>query len=44
MIKRDFYINRLIHNYPNKYYYTDISLRNARLNYRQYDQWNCFDE
>ena len=23
--------------YPNKYYYTDISLRNARLNYRQYD-------
>jgi len=24
-------------NYPNKYYYTDIGLRNARLNYRQYD-------
>lgn len=23
--------------YPNKYYYTDIGLRNARLNYRQYD-------
>ena len=22
--------------YPNKYYYTDIGLRNARLNYRQY--------
>lgn len=24
-------------NYPNKYYYTDIGLRNARLSYRQYD-------
>ena len=23
--------------HPNKYYYTDIGLRNARLNYRQYD-------
>ena len=23
-------------NYPNKYYYTDVGLRNARLNYRQY--------
>ena len=23
--------------YPNKYYYADIGLRNARLNYRQYD-------
>ncbi len=23
--------------YPNKYYYNDIGLRNARLNYRQYD-------
>lgn len=24
-------------NYPNKYYYSDIGLRNARLNYRQFD-------
>lgn len=24
-------------NYPNKYYYCDMGLRNARLNYRQYD-------
>ncbi len=24
-------------NFPNKYYYSDIGLRNARLNYRQYD-------
>ena len=24
-------------NYPNKYYYIDRGLRNARLNYRQYD-------
>lgn len=24
-------------SYPDKYYYTDIGLRNARLNYRQYD-------
>ncbi len=23
--------------YPNKYYYTDLGLRNVRLNYRQYD-------
>jgi len=23
--------------HPNKYYYTDIDLRNARLNYRQYN-------
>ena len=23
--------------YPNKHYYTDVGLRNARLNYRQYD-------
>ena len=23
--------------HPNKYYYTDVGLRNARLNYRQYD-------
>ena len=23
--------------YPNKYYYADVGLRNARLNYRQYD-------
>lgn len=23
--------------YPNKYYYTDVGLRNARVNYRQYD-------
>ena len=31
-VKGKFYFN-----YPNKYYYTDIGLRNARLNYRQYD-------
>jgi hypothetical protein len=24
-------------SYPNKYYYVDMGLRNARLNYRQYD-------
>lgn len=24
-------------DYPNKYYYTDMGLRNARLNYRQFD-------
>ena len=24
-------------NYPNKYYYVDMGLRNARLNWRQYD-------
>ena len=24
-------------HYPSKYYYTDVGLRNARLNYRQYD-------
>ena len=30
-------------NYPNKYYYTDIGLRNARLNYRQYDPGHMMD-
>lgn len=29
--------------YPNKYYYTDIGLRNARLNYRQYDSGNIME-
>lgn len=29
--------------YPNKYYYTDIGLRNARLNYRQYDQGHIME-
>ncbi len=28
---------KLYFKYPNKYYYTDIGLRNARLNYRQFD-------
>lgn len=28
---------KMYFHYPNKYYYTDIGLRNARLNYRQYD-------
>lgn len=30
-------------NYPNKYYYTDIGLRNARLNYRQYDSGHIME-
>ncbi|MBE7025715.1 MAG: ATP-binding protein [Ruminococcaceae bacterium] len=30
-------------NYPNKYYYTDIGLRNARLNYRQFDQGHIME-
>ena len=30
-------------NYPNKYYYTDIGLRNARLNYRQYDSGHMME-
>lgn len=29
--------------YPNKYYYTDIGLRNARLNYRQYDEGHIME-
>ncbi len=28
---------KMYFDYPNKYYYTDIGLRNARLNYRQFD-------
>ena len=28
---------RTYFSYPNKYYYIDTGLRNARLNYRQYD-------
>ena len=30
-------------NYPNKYYYYDIGLRNARLNYRQFDQGHIME-
>lgn len=29
--------------YPNKYYYTDIGLRNSRLNYRQNDQGHIME-
>lgn len=29
--------------YPNKYYYADMGLRNARLNYRQYDQGHLME-
>lgn len=37
MAKRYDVKGRTYFKYPNKYYYTDIGLRNARLNYRQYD-------
>ena len=30
-------------NYPNKYYYTDLGLRNARLNFRQFDQGHILE-
>lgn len=30
-------------NYPNKYYYTDIGLRNIRLNFRQFDQGHIME-
>lgn len=30
-------------NYPNKYYYTDLGLRNARLNWRQYDSGHIME-
>lgn len=30
-------------SYPNKYYYLDTGLRNARLNYRQYDPGNLME-
>lgn len=30
-------------NYPNKYYYSDIGLRNARLNHRQFDQGHIME-
>ena len=29
--------------FPNKYYYVDTGLRNARLNYRQYDQGHLME-
>ncbi len=29
--------------YPNKYYYTDTGLRNARLNFRQYDKGHLME-
>ncbi|WP_315004907.1 ATP-binding protein [uncultured Selenomonas sp.] len=37
MVRRYDVKGKTYFNYPNKYYYTDIGLRNARLNYRQYD-------
>lgn len=37
MAKRYDVKGKLYFNYPNKYYYVDVGLRNARLNYRQYD-------
>ena len=37
MAKRSDVKGKTYFKYPNKYYYTDIGLRNARLNYRQYD-------
>ena len=37
MAKRYDVTGKTYFKYPNKYYYTDIGLRNARLNYRQYD-------
>ena len=37
MAKRSDVKEKTYFKYPNKYYYTDIGLRNARLNYRQYD-------
>jgi len=30
-------------SYPNKYYYSDIGLRNARLNYRQFDKGHIME-
>jgi len=30
-------------NYPNKYYYVDVGLRNARLNYRQFDSGHIME-
>ena len=37
MVKRYDVKGKTYFKYPNKYYYTDMGLRNARLNYRQYD-------
>lgn len=37
MVRRYDVRGKAYFKYPNKYYYTDIGLRNARLNYRQYD-------
>lgn len=37
MVRRYDVKGKTYFNYPNKYYYTDIGLRNARLNYRQFD-------
>ena len=37
VVKRYDVKGKIYFKYPNKYYYTDIGLRNARLNYRQYD-------
>ncbi len=37
MVKRYDVKGKTYFKYPNKYYYADTGLRNARLNYRQYD-------
>lgn len=37
VVKRYDVKGKIYFKYPNKYYYTDIGLRNARLNYHQYD-------
>ena len=29
--------------YPNKYYFTDVGLRNARLNFRQFDHGHLME-
>ena len=37
MVKRYDIKGKSYFEYPNKYYYVDVGLRNARLNYRQFD-------
>lgn len=43
MVKRFDVKGKTYFNYPNKYYYVDIGLRNARLNFRQFDQGHIIE-
>ncbi|MGN1404647.1 MAG: ATP-binding protein [Erysipelotrichaceae bacterium] len=42
-VKRYDVKGKMYFDYPNKYYYADVGLRNARLNYRQFDKGHIME-